>query len=238
MSTYVYGIARAGRPASRKPLRGIGDPPHPVRTVEADGLAALVSDCPDQLRAKRRDLLAHQSVLAEAGADGPVLPLRFGSLSESDDAVRAVLTERAGHYRQRLEALDGRVEYNVKAAHREEAVLRQVLEEEPAVRTLNESCRAAGGGSYQERLRLGEMVAQAVRAREVSDARAVRDALRPHAEAEQDGPGGDKRLLDVSFLVARERAEAFLAAARSVESGHARLELTVTGPLPPYSFVE
>lgn len=114
--------------------------------------------------------------------------MRFGSLSESDEAVRAVLAERAGHYRERLAALDGRAEYNVKGAHREEEVLRRILAEEPEIRALNDARRAAGGGSYQDRLQFGERVARAVREREVRDARGVRERLGPLAEAQHDGP--------------------------------------------------
>jgi hypothetical protein len=79
VSTYVYGIARKSHPRLPEKMGGVGDPPRPVRIVETGKLAALVSDAPEGLRPKRRDLLAHQSVLAEAGEAGPVLPMRFGA---------------------------------------------------------------------------------------------------------------------------------------------------------------
>lgn len=81
MSTYVYGIIRSSHPSLPEKLDGVGDPPHPVRVLTQGGVAALVSDAPENLRPKRRDLLAHQNVLAEAGAQGTVLPLRFGGVS-------------------------------------------------------------------------------------------------------------------------------------------------------------
>lgn len=63
------------------------------------------------------------------GGGGPVLPMRSGSVAPDDAAVVGVLAERAGHYEERLEALDGKVEYNVKASHEEEAVLHCVMSE-------------------------------------------------------------------------------------------------------------
>ncbi|MFH8345719.1 GvpL/GvpF family gas vesicle protein [Streptomyces sp. NPDC018045] len=237
MSTYVYGIARADHPTPEKEILGIGDPPRPVRVVRQGELAAIVSDCPDKLRPKRRDLLAHQHVLTEAGADGAVLPLRFGSLSDNDEAVQSVLAEHAEHYQAQLDDLNGRVEYNLKAAHREEDVLRRVLTEEPEIRALNEANQAAGGGAYQEKLRLGELVANAVRAREVADAHTVEAALTPKAEQSCPGPEGSGWLVNLSFLMRREDAAAFLDAADQLGADHPHLELLVNGPLPPYSFV-
>lgn len=76
-----------------------------VRVLRQGELAAVVSDAPDQLRPKRRDLLAHHRVLHEAGAGGVVLPMRFGSASPDDDMVTRVLAERAGHFLERLGAL-------------------------------------------------------------------------------------------------------------------------------------
>ncbi|MEU2792993.1 GvpL/GvpF family gas vesicle protein [Streptomyces sp. NPDC007100] len=237
MSTYVYGIARADHPAPEQELLGIGDPPRPVRIVREGELAAVVSDCPDKLRPKRRDLLAHQHVLTEAGAVGAVLPLRFGSLSDSDEAVHEVLAEHAEHYKAQLDDLNGRVEYNVKAAHREEEVLRRVLTEEPEIRALNEANQASGGGAYQEKLRLGELVANAVRAREVADAHTVETALAPRSEQSCPGPEGSGWLVNLSFLMRREDAAAFLEAADRLGTENPHLELLVNGPLPPYSFV-
>ncbi|MCC3654943.1 MULTISPECIES: GvpL/GvpF family gas vesicle protein [Streptomyces] len=237
MSTYVYGIMDGDRPDLPESLAGVGDPPHPVRVLRAGGLAAVVSDCPEQLRPKRRDLLAHQHVLAEAGADGAVLPLRFGSLSADDDAVLAVLTEHAGHYRAQLAELDGRVEYNVKAVHREEDVLRLVVSEDPEIRALTEANRASGGGSHEDRLRLGELVAGAVRAREVQDGKAVEAALASAAEQQSPGPESSGWLVNLSFLMQRDEAAAFMESVEDVRRNHPHLDIQVTGPLPPYSFV-
>uniref|UniRef100_UPI0034DE6AA0 GvpL/GvpF family gas vesicle protein n=1 Tax=Streptomyces flavofungini TaxID=68200 RepID=UPI0034DE6AA0 len=125
MTTYVYGIASSAHPALPDGMEGIGKPACTVRILRNGDLAAIVSDAPEDLKPKRRDLLAHQNVLSEAGAAGAVLPMRFGSLAPDDETVVSVLGERADHYGERLHALDGKVEYNVKASHNEQAVLHQ-----------------------------------------------------------------------------------------------------------------
>ncbi|MFJ6664717.1 GvpL/GvpF family gas vesicle protein [Streptomyces sp. NPDC091383] len=238
MSTYVYGITARSHPDLPEGMTGVGQPPLPVRLLTEGELTALVSDAPESLRPKRRDLLAHQNVLAEAGAGGCVLPMRFGNVAPDDDTVTQVLGERADHYRERLAALDGKVEYNVKANHVEDAVLHLVMAEQPDLRALADANRKSGGGSYDDKIRLGEMVAAAVKARETEDAAEVRGLLEPTAAAVSAGPESTGWLLNHSFLVARDTAEEFLAVIEQIRADQPHLELRVNGPLPPYSFVE
>ncbi|KUN61255.1 gas vesicle protein [Streptomyces canus] len=238
MSTYVYGITAASHPALPEGLGGVGVPALPVRVLTEGDLAAIVSDAPEGLRPKRRDLLAHQNVLSEAGAGGCILPMRFGSVAPDDGTVTGVLAERQEHYKERLRTLDGKVEYNVKATHDEEAVLHRVMSDNPEVRAEAEANRRAGGGSYDERLRLGEMVVAAVKAREAEDAGEVQRALEPVADAISVGPESSGWLANVSFLVERDAAASFLEAVDQLRKDHPHLDLRVNGPLPPYSFVD
>lgn len=238
MSTYVYGIARIPVPTVPEDLTGVGDPPRPVRILEQGELFAVVSDGPAHLTPKRRELLAHQRVLAEAGSTKTVLPMRFGSVSDDDTTVTDVLRERAAHFLERLDALEGTVEYNVKANHDEEAVLHRVLADQPELRTAIEANREAGGGSHEEKLRLGELVANAVQARESVDGALVRRALEPLAHDVSEGPESMGWLANISFLVDRETESDFAAAVEELRLSEAQLELRLNGPLPPYSFVE
>jgi len=238
VSTYVYGITSSSLPSLPDGTEGVGEPARPVRVIKEGDLAAIVSEAPEGLRPKRRDLLAHQNVLAEAGKGGPVLPMRFGSVSQDDAAVAGVLAERADHFKERLDALAGKVEYNVKATHDEEAVLHRVMSENPDVRALTETNRSAGGGSYDDKLRLGEMVVAAVKNREVEDAAEIQQVLEPAAAAVSVGPESTGWLANLSFLVDRDTAETFIASVEEVRKAHPHLDLRVHGPLPPYSFVE
>ncbi|MER6846746.1 GvpL/GvpF family gas vesicle protein [Streptomyces flaveolus] len=238
MSTYVYGITAGSHPSLPEGLTGVGNPPSEVRVLHEGDLAAIVSDAPEDLRPKRRELLAHQNVLSEAGAEGCVLPMRFGSVAPDDSAVTGVLAERAEHYQERLRALDDRVEYNIKANHVEEAVLHHVMAENPEIRALAESNRKSGGGSYETKIQLGEMVAAAVKDKEAEDATTLERALEPAADAVSVGPESTGWLANVSFLVKRETAEEFLAAVERARREMPHLEVRVNGPLPPYSFVE
>ncbi|MFE6098003.1 GvpL/GvpF family gas vesicle protein [Streptomyces massasporeus] len=238
MSTYVYGITHTSHPSLPEEVGGVGDPPRPVRVLRQGELTAIVSDAPEELRPKRRDLLAHQRVLDTAGKGGVVLPIRFASISPDDSAVTTALAEHPDHLLERLRVLDGKTEYNLKASHNEEAVLRLVVADNDEIRSLAQANREAGGGAHEDQIRLGELVAGALQAREAADAELLHQKLKTAAEAVSAGPPSTGWLANISFPIDRSSAEQFLATVGQLRRQHPHLELRVNGPLPPYSFVD
>ncbi|SDM51711.1 GvpL/GvpF family gas vesicle protein [Streptomyces wuyuanensis] len=237
MAVYVYSIVGKEHPLRLDDFAGVGDPPSPLRTVTSGSLAAVVSDAPEGLRPKRRDLTAHQEVQTRLMADGAVLPLRFGLTAPDDDAVREALDERATEYADRLGALEGCAEYNLKVKQDEEALLRQILEDSPEARELNDAVRGGTAGPDVS-LALGELVAGEVDARHASLAAGVVEALRPFSRDQQTSQPSGEDFLSVSFLVAEEQEELFLATEMSVANQMGEdFEFRLNGPLPPYSFV-
>lgn len=168
---------------------------------------------------------------------GTVLPLRFGFTAPDDDAVRTVLEERREEYTQRLTALAGCSEYHLKAAIDEDVLLRQILQESPEARHLNDAIRA-GDTSPDLPLALGELVAQEVLARHQALATGIIEALHPHSRQERASEPTGKDFLNISFLVDDEHRERFLAAEKGLshELGQ-EFDFRLYGPLPAYSFV-
>ncbi|MFE2937085.1 MULTISPECIES: GvpL/GvpF family gas vesicle protein [unclassified Streptomyces] len=237
MAVYVYSIVLTTHPQHLDGLHGVGDPPATLRTVHTGKLSAVISDAPESLRPKRRDLGAHQAVQEKLMADGTVLPLQFGFTATDDDAVRAVLEDRADEFGERLRALDDCVEYHLKATQDENALLRQILQESDEARELNEAIK--GGSSGPELpLALGELVSQEVQARQDQLAAGILDALRGFTREERSSPATGNDFLNVSFLVTRDDEQTFLSEERGLakELGE-DFNLRLLGPLPAYSFV-
>ncbi|MGW1835194.1 GvpL/GvpF family gas vesicle protein [Streptomyces sp. NPDC002067] len=237
MTVYVYSVVPAAHPQRLDGLPGVGDPPATLRTVRGGELSAVVSDAPEGLRPKRRDLAAHQDVQEHLRAEGPVLPLQFGFTAEDDEAVRAVLQEHAETFAERLRAVEGRAEYHLKAAREEDALLREVLAESDEARALNERIRNGTGGPDLP-LALGELVAREVQIRKDRLAATVIEALRPLAREESVSPPAGDDFLNVSFLVDRENEEELRSAVRKLSADMGDdVDLRLRGPLPAYSFV-
>lgn len=237
MAVYVYSITSKSHPTRVDDLHGVGEPPGALRTVTAGVLSAVVSDAPDDLRPKRRDVMAHQDVQLRLMADGAVLPLRFGMTAENDEAVRAVLEDRASEYENQLRSLEGAVEYNLKASWNEEALLRRILLDSEEARRLNDIGRE-GSATPEMSLALGELVAHQAEARQEALATGIIEALRLHARDDSVSPPGGQDFLSVSFLVDKDKEEMFLATEMSLANQMGEeCGFRLRGPLPPYSFV-
>ena len=239
MAKYVYCFLDAGHALPLDGLRGVGAEEAALRAIRHEGLAAVVSDAPQGLRPKRRDLVAHETVLETLSAAGTVVPMRFGTVAPDDDAVVAELTRGASRYTELLTRLAGHVERNVKGAHLEDALLADLLAGSPELRARNEALRAAGGGGQSDQMAFGEQMNLAVEQRRTRDAAYVVAALRPLAMLDRHAPPIKDCFVNVSFLVpsaAQDDFDAVVAQLRTAVAGYA--ELRVSGPLPPYSFVD
>ncbi|GAA0316350.1 GvpL/GvpF family gas vesicle protein [Streptomyces polychromogenes] len=238
MAVYVYAVTRREHPCRLDGLTGVGPGDPPVRVVESGELRAVVSDVgEEEIRPRRRDLIAHQAVLDRLLADGTPLPLQFGYVAPDDGAVRQVLDERADTYLDALAGVQGCAEYNVKAEQEEGALLRGILADSPRASGLNEEI-LAGDTDPRLPLELGRLVAGEVeRRRSHASAELIR-ALAPTARAYVVHPPTGEDFLNLSLLVPRDGERSFLDAhtelARDTDSG---VRTRVAGPLPPYSFV-
>jgi hypothetical protein len=235
MSVYVYGVVRAEASAPRQ-VYGVGEPPEQVRAVRGGKLAALVSRAPDGLRARRKDLQAHQNVLATAGAQGPVLPTRFGTVVADEDAVRMRLKAGAEQFAAGLDRVAGRVEMNLKVKPSEsEDGLAWLLRQDGRLWRLREQARARP--AYEVNLRLGQAVVHGLRRQAAAAGAEAGAELAALADATSAGPESDTCVLNISFLVAADQADRFAGVAGVLARRLAdRAELRVTGPLPCYSF--
>ncbi|HZR95558.1 MAG TPA: GvpL/GvpF family gas vesicle protein [Gaiellaceae bacterium] len=224
---YVYGVTRR-RPAD---IRCKGVAGSDVYAVEYRDLAALVSDVPGSVRAKRRDLMSHSDVIQSAFANGTIIPFRFGTMFDARESVEKDLL--AGRYDDLLsliDELDGLAELRLRATYVPDAVLSELVHEVPEVARL----RGRAGAEAA----LGEAVANALAAKRDAEAAALVRELSTHArDVVVDEPQSDYELVRASFLVAHDEAERFDDVAGDLAARRAGTAVfTVVGPLPPHSF--
>ena len=231
---YVYAITRTGDPLPANAV-GVGGPPAPLRLIGPGQVTAVVSDAPARLRAKRRDLLAHQDLLMLLADRGPVLPMRFGMVAPDEETVLGQLAGSEPAYLATLRHLSHRVEINLKALPAQDA-LAAVVAQDGTVRRLRDEARRRPG--YETSVRLGEAVAKALSRRAAEAGKTIVHKLRPMARAVAPGPEVHGCSLNVSFLVDRSDIDDFRATAlRFADTHRERVELRLAGPLPCYSFV-
>jgi hypothetical protein len=240
-AVYVYGIL-PGDIELETGATGVGDPPGEVRVVRHGDLAALVSDV-DLTKPLGRpdDLFAHEGLLDAAAVEVPVLPLRFGALVSSDDAVaEELLQAHHDEFATALSQLEGRVEYVVRGRYDEQAILRQVLEENPQAARLAKQIRGADPDATRElRIQLGEILNAEVAAKREKDTRAVGDVVAGLVEASVVRPPSSELDAVYTALLVRTDAADELeeAVSRLADDWAGRVDLNLIGPLAAYDFV-
>ena len=120
-AVYVYGVAPAAEKVDVE-APGVEASKQGVRRIAHGELAALVSDVDAGPLVAARGLRAHWRVLEEAVATATVLPVRFGTVMESDGAVVD---------QQRFPGRQGRLVFAYLLAMRGRPVPRDELAETP-----------------------------------------------------------------------------------------------------------
>jgi hypothetical protein len=240
---WVYGVAAV---APNTP----GVDGHPVRVHEHAGVKALVSEVPGErfgeeaLRERLEDLeelealaRAHEGVLEAAMAGGAVVPFRLCTIYSSPDALDATLDREALSLTAALDRLDGMQEWGVKAYLRAAAPSAAGAAEE-----------AASGTEYLSRKRERRDAAVAGRDETETVVAEIHARLTERAAAATLSRPQDRRLsgretemvLNAAYLVPVDESPAFRAIVEDLGRRHEPddVELELTGPWPPYHFVE
>jgi hypothetical protein len=245
---WVYGVLD-GDLADPPPCRGVDDA-HAVELIRHADLAAAASPVSlDQfgeaaLRESLEDLdrlealaRAHEHVLDEAMRMGTIVPFPICTVYAGPERVRDMLEREREPLTAALRRLRGTAEWGVKAylVEREEGEAAG-----PAA--------PASGTDYLTRKRTARDAAETVRRELEATLEAVHTRLRDHAAGAVVIPPQDRRLtghegqmlLNAAYLVADADADAFASLFGAIVCGlRARsLELTLTGPWPPYHFSE
>jgi Gas vesicle synthesis protein GvpL/GvpF len=239
VAEYIYGIVAEDQTVPKR--RGIAG--GALRLIKSQGLAALVSELrEDQLQLGREEALLQASVLEDAMAAGTILPMRFGTVMQNADEVRERLLEPyADSLRAQLGELANKVEVHIRAMYQQDQLLQEVVHANPEIAKLREALRGKStDATYYAQIRLGELVADAVRHAQESDSRRIVAELAPLATAVEVGEAAHERVaVSASFLLERERLDKFDEAVERIAKSQAeRLRVKYTGPLAPQSFVQ
>lgn len=246
---YLYGIGRSLDPRLLSDVPGVAG--SRVRLLDEDGLTGVVSTVPlsdfgeEGLRRHLEDLpwleavaRAHDAVIEKCFPSGPIAPVSLATVCFDDASVRARIRRWHDQVDQVLERVRGRSELGVKVFGAPEL---PVADAAPA------SAGAGGGGAGAAYLR--RRLAETERSRAVSE-RAAEVAASLHAElgsraaASRRHPLQDPRLtgrpdmlLNGAYLVDDAALEDFTRLVHGVTARWPGIEVELTGPWPPYSFV-
>jgi len=225
-----------------------------ARPLGAEGLVAIVADVAQPefgaagLRRNLEDLdwlertaRAHHAVIEAMAGRYPVVPARLATVYSSEEAVKAMLHERAADFREAMARIAERSEWGVKTFAAAPAGPEGAAGS-PAARPARPA--AGAGAAYLQRRREQLTAREQARREAVVSARTVDEDLSRLSVAARRYPPQAPDLagraatmvLNAAYLVADERAGEFAASVRKLAALHPAVELTLTGPWPAYSF--
>ncbi len=221
------GDTRARRPFPVEGLKGIGEPQ--TFGYPSGEFAVIVSEYVPTGDLTQQALLPHAHVVSECFKLTTVLPFRFGTVFDTDDALRRAVRLNRKAFLESVAKLKGKAEMHLKLLIKDGS-LRDAMEEIVLPMTV--------GSDYLTKLR-----EKAVRQRErQTKARAL--SVQVHkifGPLDQDvccrkvNSGG--MLIDIAHLIEHKQVEKYQNRYQMATRHLPGIEVVMSGPWPPYHFI-
>jgi len=234
MSWYAYciteqaglqGGGRARRPFALENLKGVNEAP--VFAYPSGEFAVIVSEHQPAKPLTQQSIVEHARVISECFRTVTVLPFRFGTIFESDEALRHAVRANRKAFVESVSRLRGKSEMHVKIVVKDGTIQEAITDAPEGV-----------GGEYLRKLR-----DRASRERErQTKARAL--SMQVHklfCPLEEDvvckRTDSGNMLIDFAHLIdsstVTKYQNRYSAATRHFKDCH----VTISGPWPPYHFM-
>lgn len=242
---YLYCVIRAREPRVFPGATPVGSTAGPVYSIPHGGLALVVSDTSvQQYEHTRATLLAHERVQERVMQEYTILPVRFGTVADGEHAsaqIRHLLEKRREEFERLLEEMEGKAEFGIKGMWKDErAVIEKVVAQHEPIRRLRHRLMGKSAeATHFERIRLGEMIKEALDRKRASIAARIMAPLRSLApRSVENALLGERMVVNAAFLVERAREQEFDETVSRLASEFEDLvTLRYIGPAPPYNFV-
>ncbi len=237
---YVYSIVESDTPRTFGNI-GIGGRGDMVYPIHYGGLAAVVSTTPVVIYdPTRNNVLCHEQVNESVMKDFTVIPMSFGTVFRTEGDVLEFLRHTADALRDVLRKVKDKMELGIKVNWEPDEVVKEIERERDDIRLLKQEILSKRlTSTYFARMQLGRLVEQALTDKSAQYVSDIFEAFRDYAVASrQNKPIGEKMILNAAFLVEREKASEFEAKVQDIAMKYdPRLKFLLTGPWPPYNFV-
>jgi hypothetical protein len=239
---YIYGIIRNSAPLNYGPI-GMGKRADEVYSICYKGISAIVSNSPVIIyEARRVNMITHEKVLEEVMKQFTVLPVRFSTISEHDDdeGILRILEKDFQKFDETLNKMEGKKELGLKVLAHEAPIYESILEKYEDIRSLKAKLiNMPVDKTHYQRMKIGEMVAEALKKETSNFKNIILDALSPIADdMKLNDNYGEMMILNSAFLIKNSSEPLFDKAVNDLDEKYGSfMTFKYVGTLPPYNFV-
>lgn len=239
---YIYGIIR-NSDKTEFTSKGIGGRNDRVYCVTYNDISAVVSASPIiQYQARRVNMIAHQVVLEDVMKRFCVLPVRFSTISpyDNDEEIETIISNDYRRFDDMLKKMNGKKELGLKVLAIENKIYENIIDKYDNIRLLRDKLKNKPADKiHYERVKVGEMVSDALKQEKEIYKNHILDHIRPISEdVKVNDVYGDFMILNAAFLIKNEIENLFDNAICDLDKQYGHLmTFKYVGTLPPYNFV-
>jgi len=239
---YIYGIVRNSDPLDYG-LIGMGKRADHVYGVSYNGITAVVSASPIIIYdARRINMIAHEKVLEEMMKQFTVLPVRFSTISEHGDnsGILRIIEKDYKKFDEMLTKMEGKKELGLKILAKEAEIYESIIEKYDDIKALRgKLMNLPVDKTHYQRVKIGEMVAEALKKETENYKDTVIDALKPLSDDIKINDNyGEMMILNAAFLIKSDKEAAFDKVVNDLSEQFSRyMTFKYVGTLPLYNFV-
>ncbi len=235
--TYLYAVTE-GAPAQT--LSGVGIGGGEVYSLAAGQVVAIVSDLrKEKVLPERSHLAAHQAVLKKLLAETTPLPMSFGILADSPEAVRKMLLRNQRPLQEQLRRVAGKVEMGLRVTWDVTNIFEYFVNTHAELRAARD--RLLGGHhepTQEQKIEVGRMFEHLLNEDRDIHADEVEEILTPHcSEIVRTKCRSEREVMNLACLVGRDALAQFensvFEAARHFDNNFA---FDYNGPWAPHNF--
>jgi len=234
---YVYAVI-GGKSAVEYGAAGL-DGAEIYRIYEND-MAALVSRTErSRVRPERRNLAAHNGVLRRALEEEAVLPMAFGLIASSEEAVKDLLSRNRQALREQLSHVSGKIEMGLRVQWDVPNVFEYFVNTRPDLREARDNVGDVREASHAEMLALGQLFERMLNDDRERHFESVFEVLsRNGLEVKRSTPRNEREVMNLACLVPKtlqNEFETIVGEAAAPFDSHFIFD--INGPWAPHNFV-
>jgi Gas vesicle synthesis protein GvpL/GvpF len=219
---------RARRPFVIDGIQGVNGAP--VLSYPSGEFAVIVSEFDKEIhRVDEKTVLEHARVVSNCFRNSTVLPFRFGTIFDSDDALRQAVRTNRRAFGQSVEKLRGKSEMRLKLVVRDGSLREAMIDIELPDTVGREYLAKLREKASRERERQTKARALSVQ---------VHKLFNPlDEEVSCKRVHSDGMLIDIAHLIDSKSVEKYQNRYSTAAKQLKNCELVISGPWPPYHFL-